>query len=69
MSAQYQVLDVDGNVIVIVLERSADADFEAFAADAGEVMDSVTLSGVPTVSDASPTAGATSSAAATDSTS
>ncbi len=43
MSAQYRVLDVDGNIIVIVLERSADVDFEAFAADASVVLDSVTL--------------------------
>jgi hypothetical protein len=43
MSAQYNVLDVDGNVVVIVLERSADVDFETFAADASEVLDSVML--------------------------
>ena len=43
MAAQYSVIDVDGNVVVIVLERSPDVDVEAFTAQAQPLLDSLVL--------------------------
>ena len=44
VESEYNIVDVDGIIVVLALERSPDADFEAFRAQAQTVMDSMAFS-------------------------